>query len=685
MKKLFAIVLLMAVAMNGFTQQIHYDFYEIIESGQTLYFLKANDSSYNVTVTYPCYHQYYNSIGAHVSTYYYEHEKPTGNMIIPSTITYNDTVYTINGIDNYAFWHCYDITSVSLPNTIKSIGNSAFYDCLGITTVVFGNNINSIGKEAFVLCTALEQISELPETLTTIKQDAFRACTSLSGTIIIPPSLSTVEEGVFYNCNFTSIVFSEGVETVKSEAFCRNPLVSIYIPSTLTNISSSGFSCWGNPNPTLESIVVDEANPVYDSRGNCNALIQTATNTLLMGSNNAFVSYGITTIGFNAFQHLNIDSITIPNTVERIEGGAFFGCNNISNIIIPSSVMYIGSGAFGCTGLASIICKSVTPPTAFFDEWEYGYENSFDGVNSNIPVYVPFGTSELYRTAPGWNYFTNFIESEMNLEGEWYYEIQNDDGTITYQHLEYAADTTIGTERPKIIVRTNTIYDRDAITTEVTHEYVFERDGKVYWWNKNLEEFTVLYDLTAEAGDEWEIKVGIESILVHVDSVGLFEYDGESHKMLHISDQDNIFNGDIVAGYGHMTSFFPERLMNRGKGYRVEGLRCYWVGDALLYHNGDQDCDAIYAELHNGINEDGPSTGSGTFAVYPNPTDGILFVQTLRATSLPDQTYRITNLMGQTLLTGHISAETQQIDISTLPSGMYFISVGETTLKFVKR
>ena len=685
MKKLFAIALLMAVAMNGFTQQIHYDFYEIIESGQTLYFLKANDSSYNVTVTYPCYHQYYNSIGAHVSTYYYEHEKPTGNLIIPSTITYNDTVYTINGIDNYAFWHCYDITSVSLPNTIKSIGNSAFYDCLGITTVVFGNNINSIGKEAFVLCTALEQISELPETLTTIKQDAFRACTSLSGTIIIPPSLSTVEEGVFYNCNFTSIVFSEGVETVKSEAFCRNPLVSIYIPSTLTNISSSGFSCWGNPNPTLESIVVDEANPVYDSRGNCNALIQTATNTLLMGSNNAFVSYGITTIGFNAFQHLNIDSITIPNTVERIEGGAFFGCNNISNIIIPSSVMYIGSGAFGCTGLASIICKSVTPPTAFFDEWEYGYENSFDGVNSNIPVYVPFGTSELYRTAPGWNYFTNFIESEMNLEGEWYYEIQNDDGTITYQHLEYAADTTIGTERPKIIVRTNTIYDRDAITTEVTHEYVFERDGKVYWWNKNLEEFTVLYDLTAEAGDEWEIKVGIESILVHVDSVGLFEYDGESHKMLHISDQDNIFNGDIVAGYGHMTSFFPERLMNRGKGYRVEGLRCYWVGDALLYHNGDQDCDAIYAELHNGINEDGPSTGSGTFTVYPNPTDGILFVQTLRATSLPNQTYRITNLMGQTLLKGRISAETQQIDIAILPEGMYFISVDETTLKFMKR
>ena len=277
----------------------------------------------------------------------------------------------------------------------------------------------------------------------------------------------------------------------------------------------------------------------------------------------------------------------------------------------------------------------------------------------------------------------------MNGGEEWYYEILNDDGSITYQHLEYAADTTIGTERPKIIVRSNTIYDRDAITTEVTHEYVFERDGKVYWWNKDLEEFTTLYDLTAETGDEWEIKVGTESLTMHVNSVDSIVYEGRTFHRLHVSDPDDLFSGDIVCDIGHLTSFFPERLMNRGKGYRVEGLRCYWIGDELVYHDGDEDCDAIYAELHNGIDEDGPSTPStgsgtaGTFAVYPNPTDGILFVQTLRATSLPNQTYRITNLMGQTILQGNISAENQQIDIANLPEGMYFISVDAQTVKFV--
>ena len=300
-------------------------------------------------------------------------------------------------------------------------------------------------------------------------------------------------------------------------------------------------------------------------------------------------------------------------------------------------------------------------------EWQRQLESTYSGVNQ-------FEISLHYNT----------LEQQFPILSEWYYELEWGNGNITYQHLEYAADTTIGNERPKIIVRTNTIYDRDEFT-EITHEYILEEGNVVYWWNKDLEEFTTLYDYNAEAGDEWEIKVGTESIMVHVDSVGVFEYDGGTHKMLHISDAGDLFSGDIVVGYGHMTSFFPEKLMRRDANFTVNGLRCYWVEDNLVFKYGDTDCDAIYAELHNGINEDGPSTGSGTFAVYPNPTDGILFVQTLRATSLPEETYRITNLMGQTLLQGHISAETQQIDITILPAGMYFINVGETTLKFVIR
>ena len=69
--------------------------------------------------------------------------------------------------------------------------------------------------------------------------------------------------------------------------------------------------------------------------------------------------------------------------------------------------------------------------------------------------------------------------------------------------------------------------------------------------------------------------------------------------------------------------------------------------------------------------------------VYPNPTNGILYVGLSHCGSRPE--YRITNPMGQTLMTGIITAETQQIDVSALPAGMYFISVGEMTSKFVVR
>ena len=127
--------------------------------------------------------------------------------------------------------------------------------------------------------------------------------------------------------------------------------------------------------------------------------------------------------------------------------------------------------------------------------------------------------------------------------------------------------------------------------------------------------------------------------------------------------------------------------MDNGDGLRVEGMRCYWVENELVFKPGDEDCDAIYDELH-GIVEGGPSTGSGTagtFEVYPNPTNGVLFVETRHGTSLPDQTYRIANLMGQTVLTGQITTETQQINVSSLPQGMYFITFAGETQKFVVR
>ena len=286
------------------------------------------------------------------------------------------------------------------------------------------------------------------------------------------------------------------------------------------------------------------------------------------------------------------------------------------------------------------------------------YGNAYIGVDNSFGVLAPFGN-------------------------EWYYEIENENGSITYQYMYQAGDTIVQDEPTHILVKINTLYDKD-IHTDMTHEYVYERDGKLYWWNKTLEAFTVLYDFGAQEGDSWEIKVGTETLIMHVNSVEIVEYEGKTYRMLRVSDADDFFSGDIVCGIGHLTSFFPEKLMDNRDRISVEGLRCYWIEDELVFKPGDEDCDAVYSEVH-GVEEDILSMGSGSFTVYPNPTNGVLFVETVCTPSLPDQTYRITNLVGQTVLSGNITADNQQIHVSSLPQGMYFITVGDMTRKFVVR
>ena len=310
-----------------------------------------------------------------------------------------------------------------------------------------------------------------------------------------------------------------------------------------------------------------------------------------------------------------------------------------------------------------------------------------DTIYSGQEITATFTSKMLIDNGLNFYYRININEAEvlnpiLPPGAEWYYEIENENGSITYQYMYQAGDTVVGDEPSHILVKINTLYDKD-LHQDVTHEYVYERDGKVYWWNKTLEEFTVLYDFGAHEGDTWVTKVGTETLIMHVNSVETVEYEGKTYRMLHVSDADDYFSGDIVCGIGHLTSFFPERLMDNGDGLRVEGLRCYWIEDELVFKPGDEDCDAIYSEVH-GVEEDGPSTGSGTFTVYPNPTNGVLTIHHSEF-RIHHSEFQIANLMGQTVLSGNINAENQQIDVSSLSQGMYFITFAGETRKFVVR
>lgn len=256
---------------------------------------------------------------------------------------------------------------------------------------------------------------------------------------------------------------------------------------------------------------------------------------------------------------------------------------------------------------------------------------------------------------------------------EWYYEIINPNDEISYQHIVYENDSTINNKKVKVIVKTYTLYDKCSNTP--THEYIYEENNKVYWWNKTLGEFTVLYDFGANVGDEWTITAGNNSVTVHVNDVGYYIKDARWFKVLTISDSNDVFTGTIACGIGHLTSFFPEKLLNKQSDINVDGIRCYWNNDVLIYKDNDTDCDAIYNGWHS-IDE--TLAGNG-INLYPNPSKGILYIES----NYINSEYIVINIMGEIVTSGKIVSDNQQIDISNLSNGLYLLKIDNNTTRII--
>ena len=286
-------------------------------------------------------------------------EKYAGTVNIPKEVTYNSTTYSVTSLGDEAFYDCSGLTSVTIPNSVTSIGDKAFYDCSGLTSVTIPNSITSIGNSAFSGCSSLTSVT-IPNSVTSIGNFAFSGCSGLTS-VSIGNSVTSIGTAAFSKCSsLTSITIPNSVTTIGDEAFYNcSGLTSVTIPNSVTSIGSGAFAgCSG-----LTSITVESGNTVYDSRNNCNAIIETASNVLIAGCQNTIIPNSVTIIADYAFYDCSgLTSIIIPNSVTSIGNSAFYDCSGLTSIIIPNSVTSIGNSAFsGCSGLTSVtIPNSVT-------------------------------------------------------------------------------------------------------------------------------------------------------------------------------------------------------------------------------------------------------------------------------------------------------------------------------------
>ena len=233
------------------------------------------------------------------------------------------------GLDKYGQISFFDGCD-NLVSVVVEIGNPV-YDSRDNCNAIIETSTNTL----LVACSG----TTIPNSVTAVHKTAFKGCDSLTS-ISIPGSITNIPRGAFRNCSGLKIVnINEGVTSIGEEAFAGcSSMESIFLSSTVTTIDDEAFrSC-----PSLTSITVDANNQTFDSRNNCNAIISTAENKLILGCRNTVIPSSVTIIGEAAFMGSGIVNCSIPNGVKTIEETAFYEVENLESLNIPNSVDSIG-------------------------------------------------------------------------------------------------------------------------------------------------------------------------------------------------------------------------------------------------------------------------------------------------------------------------------------------------------
>ena len=356
--------------------------------------------------------------------------KYSGNIVIPSEITYNNVTYSVTSIGEKAFEFCTGLTSITIPNSVTSIREYAFYYCTGLTSITIPNSVTSIGSYAFCYCTGLTSIT-IPNSVTSIGGSAFSYCDGLKevhiNDLVAWCNIDFGGNPLYYAQNLylnneliTELVIPNGVTSIKNSAFngCSG-LTSVTIPNSVTSIGDGAFSyCSGLTSITIPNSVTSIGRSAFYG---CSGL----TNITIPNS--------VTSIETSAFEGCSgLTSVTIPNSVTSIGSYAFCYCTGLTSITIPNSVTSIGGSAFSyCENLGDVYCLATNVP-ATRNNWG-DYCNPFEGSYPEyMTLHVPAEAIDSYKTTAPWSSFGNIV----TLDGDIVETPKCDNPVIKYNNGE---------------------------------------------------------------------------------------------------------------------------------------------------------------------------------------------------------------------------------------------------------